>query len=258
MTTPDQSAPTPNTRTEPVPRRFGAALTALASSQKSSRGAAAYSRFVNRPLGRRFAALAWVVGATPNHVTVVSAVFTFAGVAIIASVAPSAPMAAAVTLLLVVGYALDAADGQLARLHGGGSLQGEWLDHTIDAIKSSTIHGAVLISWYRFLDLDDLALLIPLGYQAVTAVFFFTMILTDLLRRVHRGSQDIIYRKTGPTSLLYSLAVLPADYGFLCLAFLVLTWPAVFVGLYSLMFAANAILLGGALVRWFREMGTLS
>ena len=36
----------------PVPREFRAALAALASAQKSSSGAPAYSRFVNRRLGR--------------------------------------------------------------------------------------------------------------------------------------------------------------------------------------------------------------
>lgn len=255
---PTENSDTSTGTADRTPRRFGAAVAALAASQKSSRGAPAYSRFVNRRLGRIFAALAYVAGATPNQVTILSALFTFAGVVLIASAPPSVGVAVGVTALLVVGYALDAADGQLARLRGGGSLQGEWLDHIVDAIKSSTIHAAVLISWYRFFDLDDRALLIPLGYQAVTAVFFFAMILTDLLRRVHRGTQEIIIRKTGPTSLLYSLAVIPADYGFLCLLFLVLAWPAGFVVLYSLLFVANTLILGASLVRWFREMATLS
>ena len=258
MTTPDHPQPASNTTADAVPRQFRAALSALTSSQKSSRGAAAYSRFVNRPLGRRFAALAWVLRLRPNQVTLLSAAATFSGIAVIAAAPPTLLVAVLVTVLLVVGYALDAADGQLARLGGGGSLAGEWLDHTVDALKSSSIHAAVLISWYRHFDLDPLMLLIPLGYQAVTAVFFFAMILTDLLRRLNRGGQAIIIRGTGPTSFLYSLAVIPADYGLLCLLFLTLFWQPGFVVLYTLLFAANALILAASLVRWFREMSRLS
>ena len=41
----------------------------LAAAQKGAAGAPAYSRFVNRPLGRLFAALAFHAGLTPNAVT---------------------------------------------------------------------------------------------------------------------------------------------------------------------------------------------
>ena len=55
----------------------------LAASQKSSKGAPAYGRYVNRPLGRVFATTAYTWGRTPNQVTAVSAVFTFTGIAVI-------------------------------------------------------------------------------------------------------------------------------------------------------------------------------
>ncbi|WP_286279159.1 CDP-alcohol phosphatidyltransferase family protein [Naasia aerilata] len=100
------------------------ALERLRSSQKSSKGAAAYSRFVNRPLGRVLAAVAATAGLRPNQVTAISAVFTFAGIVLLATVPPSLGLGVGVTLLLLVGYALDSADGQVARLRGGGSLAG--------------------------------------------------------------------------------------------------------------------------------------
>ena len=59
----------------------------LAGAQKGAQGAPAYSRFVNRPLGRVLAALAFHAGLTPNAVTAVSAVWTAAGIALVA-VAP--------------------------------------------------------------------------------------------------------------------------------------------------------------------------
>ena len=117
-------------------------LRRLAAAQKGATGAPAYSRFVNRPLGRVFAALAFHAGLTPNAVTAVSAACTGTGIVLLAVRPPSWGLGIAITACLVLGYALDAADGQLARLRGGGSPAGEWLDHMVDAAKASGLHLA--------------------------------------------------------------------------------------------------------------------
>ena len=98
------------------------ALSALAGAQKSNSGAPAYTRYVNRPLGRWFAAVAYKAGLRPNQVTAISAAFTFCGVLTIALVPPSPISGAIIVLLLLIGYALDAADGQLSRLLRSGSV----------------------------------------------------------------------------------------------------------------------------------------
>src|SRR5215203_5106358 len=175
-----------------TPRSFGAAMTALRRAQKTSKGAPAYSLLVNRRLGRVFAAVAYVGGRTPNQVTALSAVCTFGGIAAIGLVDPTWWTSVGVSLLLVVGYALDAADGQLARLRGGGSVSGEWLDHAVDAGKIASLHLAVLVNWFRFDDGADSRLLVPLAFQVVASVMFFVVILNDQLRRAHRGSSQMI------------------------------------------------------------------
>ena len=134
---------------------FREAMTQLRGAQKSARGGPPYSIFVNRPMGRVLAALAFRAGLTPNQVTALSAVATFVGVGLLAAAPASYVTGVAVGLLLVLGYALDSADGQLARLRGGGSLQGEWLDHTVDSLKVVVVHLAVLVTWYLHLDLRD-------------------------------------------------------------------------------------------------------
>ena len=75
---------------------------------------------------------------TPNQVTVLSAVATGAGLVLLVSGEPSPLRAAGVTVLLILGFALDSADGQVARLTGGGSPSGEWLDH-VDYDESPSI-----------------------------------------------------------------------------------------------------------------------
>nr|WP_240189142.1 CDP-alcohol phosphatidyltransferase family protein [Nakamurella flavida] len=196
---------------------------------------------------------------TPNQVTLTSAAFTFTGVACIALISPRWWLGLLVGLLLVIGYALDAADGQLARLQGGGSIAGEWLDHVVDATKNCLLHTAVLISFYRFTDLPRWTLLIPLGYQAVSCVFFFTFILVEKLRKgagrgIHRGAAE---GATG-RGLAQTFLAAPTDYGVLCVCFLIFGWVSGFAVLYSLMFAANLAVLSVALLRWWKEMNTLS
>ncbi|HSU37703.1 MAG TPA: CDP-alcohol phosphatidyltransferase family protein, partial [Propionibacteriaceae bacterium] len=154
---------------------FSAALFRLRSAQKSGKGAPPYSLYVNRPLGRVFAAAAYQIGLTPNQVTYISATFTFVGLFVLALAPATWPVGLLVTVVLVLGYAFDAADGQLARLRGGGSLLGEWLDHMIDSVKVAALHLAVLVTLYRNFDLDPLWFAVPIGFTVVSSVHFFGM-----------------------------------------------------------------------------------
>ena len=129
---------------------FADALRALRQAQKPALGTAAYSRHINRPLGRLVAAAVSTVGMTPNVATVLSALMSGSAIVLIAVVRPSVWVGLLIGVLLVAGYVMDSVDGQLARLYGGGSKAGEWLDHTIDCVKTLTLHLAVVISWYRF------------------------------------------------------------------------------------------------------------
>lgn len=236
------------------PQTVGGAMQQLRSHQKTSKGAPAYSLLVNRRLGRFFAACAYVLGRTPNQVTALSAAFTFASIAAIALVDHTVASSVLVMVGLVVGYALDAADGQLARLRGGGSVSGEWLDHVVDAIKIATLHLAVLVNWFRFSPEAETWLLVPLGFQVVASVSFFVMILNDQIRRARRGTTDMLLAKDGSSPWWYSLAVVPTDYGLLCIVMVTLFWQQGFLVIYTTLFAANALFLLAALTKWFREM----
>ena len=58
----------------------------------------------------------------------------------------------------------------------------------------------------------------------------------------------------GRSSTGYSLAVIPTDYGLLCVVFALLASATVFDVVYTLLFVANAVFLLLALAKWFREM----
>jgi phosphatidylglycerophosphate synthase len=225
----------------------------LAGAQKPpAKGSPAYSRFVNRKIGRVLAAGSHLLGLTPNQVTFISAAFSGLAIAMIALVRPTPLVAITIALALLLGYAFDSADGQLARLRGGGSPAGEWLDHVVDSVKSSALHLAVLLGWYQFYDIDEHLLLIPIGFTLVAAVFFFVQILTDQLRRAH-PAQAPAPADGSRKAVLRSLIVAPTDYGLLCLIFLIYAWPDGFIVIYSLMLAGTALFLVAALPTWYRE-----
>lgn len=224
----------------------------LAAAQKTAaRGAPAYSRYVNRRLGRLLAALALRAGLGPNAVTAISAVFTFSGIALLTVFPPSGALGIGVALLLVVGYALDSADGQVARMQGSGSPAGEWLDHMVDAVKTSALPLALAVGLYRFGAVDRWWLLVPLAAAVISAVLFFSMILTEQLRRQH-GLVSVA--APGNRSWVRSVLVVPMDYGVLCLSFAFYGVVPLFLAVYTLIVAATAGFLLLASVKWFREI----
>ncbi len=231
-------------------------LSRLSGAQKGAVGAPAYSRFVNRPLGRVLAALAYRAGLTPNAVTAISALFTGTGIALLLLVEPSPALGPAVAACLVLGYALDSADGQVARLRGGGSPAGEWLDHMVDAVKASGLHLAVLIGLYRFDVVEPVVLLVPIGYCLVDAVTYFATMLNEALRAQH-GATTRAQPTAQRPGVARSLLTLPTDYGLLACLFVLYGLPALFVPLYSALFVAAAGFLALASIKWFTEISRL-
>ena len=224
----------------------------LRHAQKpAGRGAPAYSRFVNRKIGRVFAAWAIRAGRTPNQVTAISAAFTFAGISLLVIFPPTAWLGVVVGVCLVVGYAFDSADGQVARYTATGSPAGEWLDHMVDATKVSALPLALAAGWYRFEVVAVPWLSVFLVSAVVGAVLFFGMILTEQLRRAH-GMESVA--PSGTAGNLRAVLVLPTDYGVLCLSFFVLGAPALFLGIYAFLTLASLGYVILAAAKWYREI----
>lgn len=241
----------------------GTALRELRGAQKSAKGVSLYSRYVNRPVGRYLAAGSYALGLNPNQVTLISAALSFAGAAAVALVSPSWGLGIAVWALLAVGFAFDSADGQLARLRGGGSAAGEWLDHVVDCAKLTSLHTCVLIAFYRFPEEYGIGggadgavgagwLLVPLGFQFAAVVTFFGGLLTEKLKpKAAPGSA------ADAPSALRAVALLPVDYGVFCLVFVFLGGSGLFRWAYAGLGAVAALFLLAFLAKWFRELSAV-
>ena len=238
--------------------QFREAHAQLASAQKAQTGVSLYTRYVNRPLGRVLASVCFGLRMTPNQVTGLSALATGAGLVLLVSGEPSPIRAVGVAVLLVLGFALDSADGQVARLTGSGSPAGEWLDHVVDAGKIVAVHAAILITAYRFWSTEPIWYLVPLAFQVVSVVTFVGGLLTELLlrRSANATSTTSAIGEGGARrpSRARAIALLPADYGILSLSFILTGWPGAFVVVYSLLLAANALIMALLLGKWFRAL----
>jgi len=186
---------------------------------------------------------------SPNQVTAASAVITALGIVVLLAGPPHPVRAMAVALLLALGFALDSADGQVARLTGRGSAAGEWLDHVVDAAKIVSIHAAILVVAFRYFPVGGAWLLVPLGFQVVSIVTFFGGELERHLRPTSGAP-----RTQREPSMLRAVALLPADYGILAMSFVLLGWPWLFSIVYGLLFIANLVIMTLLLSKWFRAL----
>jgi phosphatidylglycerophosphate synthase len=218
-----------------APVGYRAALDRLSSAQKPGAGEPAYLRWVNRPIGRRFAAVAFVLGMTPNQVTAVSGAVSVLGLAVVAFVPVSWTSALAAAGLLLLGYALDSADGQLARLRRSGNRAGEWLDHVVDAARLPALHLALAWSFlHRDAPASDLAAGLALCFSLVSSVWFFGQVLAGQLMPVQSAAQKSASRAS---SAWVSFVKVPYDVGTLYLSIVLLPVWSVFLPLYAAFFA---------------------
>lgn len=228
--------PEPETARE----RYRLARTRLAGAQKSSVAVPAYLRYVNRRLGGYLACAGFALRLTPSQVSLLSGLASLAGLAVLAAAPATVPIGIVVALATALGYALDSADGQLARVRGGGTVAGEWLDHVLDIAKTVVLHGCVLITLYRHFGLDGRWLLVPLVFLLAQVTTFFSNMLRDALRL-----QAGLSRQPASTrsSFVSSLVLLPIDHGTLCWTFALLGWRDGFLAVYTAL-AVVAVLMG--------------
>lgn len=211
-------------------RGYTAAVAELASKQKPGNGVPAYLRWVNRGLGRRMAAAAYVLRMTPNQVTLASSVVSFAGIALVAWGTPHIAVCLMAVLLLLVGYALDSADGQLARLSGTGGPAGEWLDHVVDALRLPAFHMGVAIGLYLRPGAEDWAVGLAVSFALLASTWFIGQLLAEKLGPAHHEAPGV------NAPVWVSLLKQPYDVSTAFFTVLFLPWLGMFLLVYGALF----------------------
>jgi phosphatidylglycerophosphate synthase len=224
MTTSSESGATP----QPSPRSRGsflreAHMLRLRSERSQAR---LWSRHVNRPLGAIIAQALLGSRVSPNAVSVVGAIVTMVGAALVlASPAPAPiPLIIAVFVVWQLALALDNADGLLARARGKSSPFGAWLDQILDFVN----HTAVIVSLVAF---EARAF----TFGTVEVAVFSTLVLAGSLiglfasaqRNALLGTEPALGRAGQGRLQIPYLALHLTDFGlFLLVATAGLAWPA--------------------------------
>ena len=245
---------------------FRESFNQLKQAQKTRKGVPLYLLYVNRPAGRAVAAALRHTRLTPNHVTLAGAVLTYGSLVWLAFGASANLSSALVGVLLAVGYILDSADGQLARLQGASSAFGEWLDHALDNGRITVMHIAAFCFLARTTDYNHILLAAACGlFLLSSSCIFFGGALLDQLRRNARpaGQAGAAGGRTSTADgsrennrrmLVLSVVTLPVDYGMTCLAFLLLPWPGLFLTAYLVLAAAHVLMCAAFLPKWRSEL----
>lgn len=222
----------------------------LGLAQKTPKGVPAYTLYVNRRVGRMIAAASpdWV---TPNGLTLASAALSYGALLLVWQLPPHGIGLYFVGLLLVLAFFIDSADGQLSRLRGGGSQLGGWLDHTLDAGRLVFLH--ITVAAYMFktgLTLEKLA------WCAVFLVSAVLIYIGGLL--VEKGVSPVQNKAFRSSNvLLRSLFLLPVDFGLICVLFLLLPWPELFITGYTILAVLHAAYCALYLTKWVRELSSI-
>jgi phosphatidylglycerophosphate synthase len=148
-------------------------------------------------------------------------------------------------VLLALGYALDSADGQLARLQGSSSKQGEWLDHTLDAIRLPAVH--LTIATALLLQEVPAGAVIGAVFAVIASASFLSQNVGGLLRDT-AGTERTRVRQG------QSWILLPADPGVLCWLFAFWVSIPLFLFLYALLLVTNLLHMTMSTRRRWREL----
>lgn len=135
-------------------------------SLRFSAGGHLVTRVVSQRAGAVLSWLAYRIRLTPNIVTALGVICSLYGAVLLAVTASGIANMLGALLLTQLGYALDCADGQLARATGNSSRRGAWWDVYCDHLVISTLSLAILFR------LQALSVPTALAFVSVLAFLF--------------------------------------------------------------------------------------
>lgn len=212
-------------------RQLAAVTASLNSSNKVRDGVLPYTRYVNRPLARPIVRAAFLLGISPNALTLISGALSVVSFGIIAVSTNIQPLHGIVLSgILLLAYAMDSADGRLSRVLGSSSPMGEWLDHSLDGIKLCFAHAACLA--FLMMNSDMMAKPAALVGMVILAAVVGNFTANLLREKVCPASSEYVEQSKSSMRVLRQVLFTPLDYGVFCMIFILLPWPALFCLVY--------------------------
>ena len=169
-----------------------------------------YTVYVNRKLGV-FLAENCPYSISPNALTFLSfIIFLLANYLLINSTSMLTAML--VVFLFLFQYALDSADGMLARLRNCSSKVGEWLDHSLDGLRIVVLHVAVLMMFFFNDGAIQLLELLAVGLNLISMSGNF---IANQLKVfvIGKRSGELLNEVDNKREIFLKIVLTPADFG---------------------------------------------
>lgn len=179
-----------------------------------------YTKYINRPLAWMFTRFLYKK-CTPNTVSFLAFLMLFSGLTFFSSRGEYEFTDALVLFLVAfLNYILDSCDGQIARLTGKGSSLGEWLDHSLDALRLLLVNIFII------------AFIIQSGIDYINIYLIFLSLFSQVgLYVVGTLRQKVLKKdyskkvRDGKAGNLITALLSPLDYGVFIFLFLLLSSP---------------------------------
>lgn len=227
----------------------------LKKHQRGSIGEPAYSRFINRWMGRVIASVLGCFNISPNSVTLFSFILSIAAfLCFILLHEVTIIYSAILTFTLIVSFTLDATDGQLARLLDRKTERGEWLDHMLDSIKLPFGNIVAVLFIINNTDIHPGWLILYIFALSLTSGRYLSV---TLKTKIIDYKTDKAANDRNRSGIVKSILLLPMDTGVFMLLFFITYDPELFFIIYTawcLIVVSYSII---ALVRTWGELGRL-
>ncbi len=205
-----------------------------------------YTKYINRPAAWFFTNKLYRY--SPNSISLF-AFFILITAFIIFPKISSNTEAIVLYLLVALNYVLDSVDGQVARLTKQGSPLGEWLDHSLDAIRLVLVN-VFIINIILDANLSEAPRIVIFSCLVGQIGLYVVGILREMILDFDI-SKNI--KETSRFAKFIFIALIPADYGIFVMIFLLSANPILLTYLYILFGIYNLCLLVATMFMIFRS-----
>lgn len=187
-----------------------------------------YTKYVNRNLAWLFTR--FLYRFSPNAISTFAFIFLVLGLFFI-ELRPTLTSSIVIYFILTINFILDSTDGQVARLTKQGTPLGEWLDHSLDAIRLLVVNAFLVNYITSYSDFSGNIVLLFLPLTGLIGLF----VVGELRNKILTSDPSETLRKSKNISMLSTLILFPVDYGVFILIFFLLPFPSLLVSVYILL-----------------------
>lgn len=202
-----------------------------------------YTKYINRPLAWFFTKRLY--NFSPNSVSLFAFIVMLVGLILID---PTISLVHAIILYFIIAlnYVLDSVDGQIARLTKQGSPLGEWLDHSLDALRLVILNAYLINLLVKVPDFSPFVFCALVGQVGLYTVGILRdkILNVDISKEIRNGN------RFSPLILTITSII---DHGIFVMIFLLASYPALLMGVYVLWGIFNCLLLVVTMILIFRS-----